>query len=396
MKYSNSRFPIENDSLVDTLRRIWMQGWLDNFSESHFLIRAINGQWPDFRTIDQMNAVSPELYSDCDTSYNFVVNFSQRLQRFICLCGPINSKRFLDQLSAGKNNYNEDQFFEALHEMHVFSYLTSYGAPNVEYEPALGGVSGERNPEYRIRNRFAVPSQDPDKPLIPMEDYILDVEVKSIVGNVDAAIDLTKSFITPIVTIDYKNRNQLNTFCNERGFQVELPDVIHLRDFLNETADKFETPTNENHFNILYLNWTYREIPLFNFMEPLSLLDNTMNGLLRHKAIGIHFGISEDVFEKVSAIFIYSYPKQALAFSDIRWVFANNKCAVLFNPNLSQKQILKLTHILHMGPSANPKTPVILSHPPVTSTMDALALSNLAGIEEVIIQILFKDKPNEQ
>lgn len=59
MERSNLEFPIEDDILVDALKRIWQEGWLDDFSESHFLIRAINGQLPDFRTKDQMNAVSP-------------------------------------------------------------------------------------------------------------------------------------------------------------------------------------------------------------------------------------------------------------------------------------------------------------------------------------------------
>jgi len=386
MKRSNLKFPFEDDIFCDALKRIWKAGWLDEFSESHFLICAINGRLPDFRTKDQMNAVSPGLYFDCDTSLNFVNNFSQRLQRFIFLCGTDNAEHFIrNQLSAGKDNYSEDQFFEAIHEIHVLSYFTSYGIPRVDYEPALGGSSGKKNPEYRIRNRFAIPSTDPEKPLIPTDDYTLDVEVKSIVGHLDAKINWESPFITPILPIEYSKRDPLFAYCSELGFQVELPNIIHLRDFLNDTANKFELPTGENHFNILYLNWTHREIPLLNFMEPLSLLDNERNGLLRHKEVGLKFGISEDVFKKISAIFIYSYPKQALIFNDIRWVFANKMCATLFNPKLNERQRLKLTHIIHMGPSANPKTPLILS-----SVMEALALSSLEGIEKIIEEILLK------
>lgn len=390
MKRSDLKFPMENDLFVKTLKMMWEEGWFDEFSENHFLIRALNGQLPNFRTKNQMDAVSPELYFHCDTPFNFVTNFSQRMEKFMCLCGLENTKRFVDQLSAGKSKYSEDQFFEALHEIHVFTYLTSFGDPKVQYEPPLGGKSGKKNPEYRIKNKFAIPSKEPEKPLIPIENYLLDIEVKSIVGQVSSGIDLSKPFIIPIVPIDCQKCSQLVTFCDELGFQVELPNITHLKSFLNDAANKFEVPTNENHFNILCLNWTYREIPVLNFMEPLSLLDNSLNGLFRYKDIGLNFGLNEEAFEKVSAIFIYSYPKQALAFNDLRWVFANNRCAVLFNPKLNEKQVLQLTHILHIAPSANPHTPLMLSYTPVTSMFEALDLSNLDGIEEVIKKILFK------
>lgn len=391
MKRSDLQFPLADNSCLDSLRMIWEHGWLDDFSENHFLIQAINGRFHNFRTMDQMNDATPNLYNDCRNCLNFTINFSQQIKRFIDLCDVSKAEQFIkDQLSAGKNNYSEDQFFEAMHEIHVFSYLTSFGKPNVDYEPAIGGLSGKKNPEYRIRNRFAMPGKAPGMPLVSAEDYTFDVEVKSIVGQVNTKIDLRKPFITPIVAIEYDMRNQLYAFCNERGFQVELPDVVQLTSFLNDAADKFDIPTYDNHFNLLYINWTYREIPALNYLEPLSLLDNPMNGLLRHRDIGLKFGISEDVFEKISAIFIYSYPNQAFVFHDIKWVFANKYCAVLFNPKLTEKQKLQLTHIFHMAPSANPITPLILPSPPVTTMIEAMAFSNLEGVEKVIKKIMFK------
>lgn len=389
MKSSECIFPIDN-IFLDALKMMWEQGWLDEYSEDHFLIRAIKGDLPNYRTKEQMNLVSPDLYFSCDTPINFLSNFSSKLERLISLCGCNNAKKFVkDQLSAGKRNYSEDQFFEALHEIHVLTYMTRCGSPNVEYEPEIGGLSGKKNPEYRIKNRFAIPSYNIDNPAIPAEDYLFDVEVKSIVGRVDSKLDLAQPFITPIVSIKYGDRQKLIDFCGNRGFQVELPNVIQLRNFLNDASAKFVKPTCENHFNLLFINWTYREIPLLNFMEPLSILDNPINGLYRDKNIGMKFGISEDVFDKTSAIFICSYPKQALIFNDIRWVFKNKKCAVLFNPNLNEKQKIQLTNILHMAPSANPETPLILSNPPVTSLVNALALSNLEGVEKIIDDIRF-------
>lgn len=390
MKYSEHDFPIEDDLFLETVKEMWGNGWLDEFHENHFLIRAIYGEIPHFEKSSLQDAISPELYFDCATSLIFLSNFSQIMRRFIILCGTDQARRFVqEQLSAGKEKYSEDQFFEALHEVHVLRYLTTYGNPTVEYEPALGGSSGKKNPEYRIKNSFAIPDREPGKSLVSKEDYVIDVEVKSIVGNLDSSITLDKPVICPIFAIEYKRRDQLLEFCHNRGFQVELPNVIHLRDFVNNAAAKFEKPNKNNHFNILYLNWTYREIPIFNFMEPLSLLDNAKNGLLRYREIGLKFGLSEDVFEKISAIFIYSYPRQSIIFQDISWVFANRKCAVLFSPYLNQKQALQLTHILHMAPISNPQTPLILSYPAVTTLFDEIAMANLEGIDEVINDVMF-------
>lgn len=391
MKRSEQKWPRQHNALTDTLKIMWERGWFDEFSEDHFLIRAINGDLPEYRTKPQVNMSSPELYNDCDTYLNFIINFSSTFYRFISFCGSDNAERFVrDQLSAGKSNYSEDQFFGALHEIHVFTYLTSFGKPSVDYEPMLSGSSGKKNPEYRIKNSFMIPGKDASDIIYKKEDYIFDVEVKSIVGQLNKNIDLEKPFITPSMAIEYSKKDKLFTLCNELELQVELPNVIQLREFLNSAASKFSSLLHKNHFNLLYINWTHREIPILNYIEPLSLLDNPVNGLLRYKDIGQKFKISNDVFEKISAIFIYSYPKQALIFGDIRWVFAKKQCAILFNPSLTPEQQLKLTRILSMNPSANPQIQPFLLYLPNKVPIKPLTYSNFEELANIIKQIRFK------
>ncbi len=390
MKWSEQEWPLQHNALTDTLKTMWEQGWLDEFSESHFLIRTIHSNLPEYRTKAQVSASSPELFNDCDTPLNFIINFSSKFLHFANLCGSDNAERFVkDQLSAGKNNYSEDQFFAALHEIHVFTYLTLCGKPSVDYEPKQGGYSGKKNPEYRIKNRFMIPGKVPSEMLYPEEDYIFDVEVKSIVGQLGEMIDPKKSFIIPSMAIEYSKMEDLIILCSELELQVEFPNIIQLKDFLNSAASKFTSALHKNHFNILYINWTHREIPHLNYIEPLSLLDNPINGLLRYNNIGKKFKISNDVFEKISAIFIYSYPKQALMFGDIRWVFSNKQCATLFNQNLTQEQKSKLARILSMDPSANPQMQPFLFYSPETHPK-SLTYAEFEKIGQVIEQIHLK------
>lgn len=393
MGYSCKDFPRQEDVLLSTLKKIWCEGWLDEFSEEHFLIRAIYGYPSDFRTRKQIKDSSPNLYNDCDESPdNFLINFSCQLNRMIRICSEDSIENFVkNQLSAGKSNYCEDQFFQAFHEMQVFNFFTSFGEYNVEYEPKIGGESGEKNPEFRITNKFQIPGPTSEKNIVEIQNYMFDIEVKSIVGNLDASVDEKNSFIVPTMVIDYKKRKELESFCNERGFQLELPDIVHLCEFINNATEKFQYPLFDNHFNILFLNWTHREIPRINYIEPLSLLFNSQNGLLRHKDIGTKRWINEEVYKKISAIFIYTYPIQSLVFGDLRWVFANKSYAVLLNSSLNDDQKLKLTYLLkyyNLG-ELDPKLLFSVINNP-HSKSDIESMKHLEEIQEYIESIQYR------
>jgi hypothetical protein len=351
MCYSKKEFPFKLD-LTKILKEIWNNGWFNEYSKEHFLIKALNGDLSDFRRKELSQNEAINLYKSCDNPNIFLIILASMLHKLKSSCSTEEFRRFIEQMAAGKDNYEESQFWATINELQALHFMTLCGRYKVEYEPEIGGESGKRNPEYRINNRFIIPGESPDKPLIPMADYIFDVEVKTILGAVNERIDKEKPYITPLLTIDYKKRETLEKICKENGFQVAYPDVIHMKDFLNSAADKFELPTNENHFNILFLNWSFRELSNA-YLEPLAILDNQYNGLWRYPQTGIKFQINKDVYDKISAIVIYNLPIQGLMFNDIRWAMSNRHYSVLFNSSLTSKQQVVLSRLFSFNPKQN-------------------------------------------
>lgn len=43
MRRSEKNFPLGESEVYETLRKMWKSGWLDEYSEKHFLIRLLNG-----------------------------------------------------------------------------------------------------------------------------------------------------------------------------------------------------------------------------------------------------------------------------------------------------------------------------------------------------------------
>lgn len=351
MCYSKNEFPFQLDFLI-VLKEIWDNGWFDEYSKEHLIIRAIKGELSDFRRKELSQNEAINLYKSCDDPIIFLTNLASILHKLKSSCSTEEFRSFIEQMAAGKENYDEPQFWATINELQALNFMTLFGKYRVEYEPEIGGESGKKNPEFRIHNCFNIPGDFPQKPIIPMSDYIFDIEVKTTSGAVNDRIDKEKPYITPLLTIDYNKRETLETICKENGFQVAYPDVIHLRDYLNSAADKFERPTNENHFNILFLNWSFRELS-DAYLEPLAILDNQYNGLWRYPQIGKIFQINNDVYDKISAIVIYNLPIQGVMFNDIRWAMSNKHYSVLFNPILTSKQQIVLSRLFSYNPNQN-------------------------------------------
>ena len=88
---------------------MWKKGWLDEFSDEHFLIRVIEHRLDEFLGINQIQidnaTVYPYITIDNFES-NFLINFSVKIGRISNLFGENQIKRFVkDQMSAGKNHY---------------------------------------------------------------------------------------------------------------------------------------------------------------------------------------------------------------------------------------------------------------------------------------------------
>jgi hypothetical protein len=152
----NDVFPLATNFMCDFSKYMWVNGWLDEFSGEHFLIKTIKNEFDSIekiRAFPQLNNNNFNIY-DHSTSFcsNFVINFSCKMEYLNNIFGEDKIKKFVvDQLSAGKVNYNEDQFFRALTEIEILKYFGTFGYSiliKAVYEPAVG--ENGKNPEARF------------------------------------------------------------------------------------------------------------------------------------------------------------------------------------------------------------------------------------------------------
>ena len=123
-------FPTHIDNeICSYLKKIWEYGWFDEYSDEHFLIKAIENRLTTFVGYTQM--INNELnyhgiikhngiVDNNSFNSNFCMNLSIRLASLEDVFGRVHIEKFVkDQLSAGKQRYNEDTFFEALSEISI-------------------------------------------------------------------------------------------------------------------------------------------------------------------------------------------------------------------------------------------------------------------------------------
>ena len=320
----NRRKIILSMNILHAIKQMEDKGWLSSFPDDHIIKMMLSGK--DISHLISKEYVS-QIYQNCDVSFTMLMNYNSLFNCMLKYYPEEGAEKFVvSQLSGLENGniYNNKKFYQALSELLLFRQFCMYGSPQVEYEPQIGGNSGKKNPEYRIFNHF------------PEEggDYIFDVEVKTIGGELGENIDSKSPVAIPLKTIDIKKKNELEQECNANGFQLELPDVIHIKDFINSAADKFVDIDENNHFNILCLNWTFRQMPSKSYLEPAQILTNNQNGLWVCKDIGMKFGIDPQAYEKISAIYIFNMPYEGVIFCDSRWSSIDNSL-LIFNDNLS-------------------------------------------------------------
>ncbi len=317
---------------LPAIKEMQDKGWLDHFPNDHIIKMMLSDQ--DISHTIPKEFVST-MYHDCDLNATMLKNYNTLFQCMLNAYPEASAKKFVvSQLSGVErgNVYNNNKFFQALSELLLLRHLCMCGNPQVEYEPEMGGESGKKNPEYRIYNHF--PNVE--------GNYVFDVEVKTVEGNLDKNINPNGLVAIPLKAINIKRKSELEEECNENGFQLELPDVIQIKDFINLATDKFVDINTHNHFNILCLNWTFRKIPRLSYLEPAMILTNRQNGLWVHKDKGMKLGISSKAYERISAIYIFNLPYEGFIFNDTRWAQINNSILIL-NDNLldNEKEFLK-------------------------------------------------------
>ena len=328
---SQTQYPENNDlGIFKTLKEFWEIGIFDDYSEQHFLMRAIKNDVSYFKELflrRNINGIAPESFP-----LTFVINLSAKINNLMHHFGNDKIQEFFkNQFAAGKNNYNENKFFEALSEFYVLAYFANFGPAELlesTYEPRL--VDSDKNPEARF---------------VYKDDTILDIEIKT--PNFPQR-NLLENFIIPACLLTEDGRNTLTAFCDSIKINCHPPRVLKLKDFMNYAGDKFTDISSENHINLLVINWTSTDLLETELFEPTTLLCNPQNGLLRNKEVALKLGISEDALNRISAIFLYMLPEGCLLFNDFRYLFATRQYKIIINPfakKTNPDKIHELTHL---------------------------------------------------
>ena len=369
MKYSLQKFPLNLGSLTSFLENVWNAGWFDEYSENHFLIKAIYCNLSDFigetQFVNNNLNISGVLDDNTNVDYDgfctsFCINFSQRMGNLAGIFGNRNIERYIkDKLSAGKNNYDENIFFEALSEFSILSFYASQEWLSVEYEPTSIAGKNKKNPEAKFvgKKSFNFWGKEDDA---LFNEFEVNIEVKA--ANFPHTYLHDKPLLIPAILLSENGRKLIPDFCKENDIDYINPRVLKLRDFLNSAAEKFSNPS-KNKFNILYINWSFSEFPLNGFLEAWSLLTNDKNGILRYPTIARKFNILDAVFERITAVVVYTESLDGLLFNDFRFVWQRLGAGPQFrmwiiDENVRKMQDIYRNNILFYITNMNPDPPI--------------------------------------
>ena len=198
------------------------------------------------------------------------------------------------QLAAGKEEYDQDTFFQALSEVQCINYVANM-VPDCEkieceYEPKNNGSS---NPEARIK--FGETE---------MSNSVYDIEVKTAKFE-EVPIEEGKRYIKlniPLLNNGYNHLKEMAKLCN---YHVISPNYLKVKDYIISADKKFIEPSDENHVNILFINWSFISPTASGIMEPCSLLYDENVGLLKSEILHDICKINKDYLKKISAIVVY-------------------------------------------------------------------------------------------
>lgn len=341
-KRSNYPFPSLDDVTSGYIRSIWEKGWLDEYSDEHFLIRAIHHKlnsinWSAQLVNNNLNGFYTPIDEKGEIDYdsfttNFIMNLSNRLFSLDKCFGEEAMRQFVTgQLSAGKRNYDEDQFFQAMSEIEILSFFaTRCSWTSTIYEPPLG--ENNSNPEASfefVDNGYRVK---------------FNVEVKT--PKFLNPTETTEHLVLPCVLLSNDGRKKIKELCEANRVNYKDPRVTKLVDFINSAAKKFKVP-EKNEFNLLYINWSYSDFPSYGFLEAWTLLSNELNGIITNPSIGKNLNfrepICDDAYKKITAIIVYTSSLDQLMFSDFLhcWISTSPKGRHHFRMLLLDKNVDK-------------------------------------------------------
>ncbi len=341
---SDSEFPNKDEDLTGVLSKIWKEGWFDEYSDDHFLIKVFNKKLDNIHWARQLvennsHGIYSPINADNTIDYslfvsNFVYNFSFRMNTLISSFGELEIEKFVkDQLSAGKATYDEDQFFQALSEIEILIfYCRKADWSRIVYEPPIGMNSSNPEASFELNTDG--------------NTYKINIEVKT--PKFLNPVPNHEAIFLPCVLLNNEGRKIISELCKEYKIKYIAPRVTKLVDFINSAAKKFKKPA-KNEFNLLYINWSYSDFPSNGFYEAWKLLSNSYNGIMTNKEVDLNLpfkeAISPDAYEKITAIIVYTSSIDQLMFSDFSyaWQGTDSRTGQRFRVLLLDKSIDKST-----------------------------------------------------
>lgn len=325
-KRSEKPFPTSCDDFIGFFENAWNKGWLDEYSDEHFLIKCINKQltgieWESQLLFNNSTSINTPITDDGKIDYNsftinFIVNLSAKLMGMSTVFGEEDIKNFVkNQLAAGKDSYDRDMFFQALSEIEILSFYCGRTKwKEALYEPPTG-VNGS-NPEAR----FVYENEATNT------TTTINVEVKT--PKFPLIVEHRVKTAIPTILLSDVGRREFQKLCEDNKSKCIMPRVTKLVQFINSAANKFEKP-KENEFNLLYINWSYSDFPSNSFLEAWSLLTNDKNGILTHPEIGTSLPfaspICREAYEKITAVIVYTSSLEQLMFSNFLYSWQGSR-----------------------------------------------------------------------
>lgn len=320
--------------------------FLEKFPKDHLIIKAAKGQ------ADVPDNIRNAMFQFCRPKDNkriqidalaFCASLCARTKTMIKYFGEEKMEKFfLNQLSAGKENYDESKLLQALSEVECICYAlcTLPGDKIAVYEPI---TNGKKNPEARIisTNEMA---------------YSYDIEVKTPrFPERKDYIENKKKFFRVNIPINKNDLEKLREIVEGKGYIFMLPSIGKLKDYINSAGEKFLFSQATNQSNILFINWTFDDIYESNLMQPIACLCNEKTGLLKTTKFHADFGIDINALKKISAIVIYKDIVDSFVSLNMLDAIHSGNCKLILNDkfceNFDRNKILAELNI----PEANLK-----------------------------------------
>ncbi len=230
--------------LYSYLLNLKSEGYFSEYSESHIILRALNGEERLFAealknyttlkviqldfspvVLGKYNGNPFSLISKIDDAlypidaHNFLINLSNRLKPLHEIFKDDFGNFLKHQFAAGKANYKESTFFQAYSEVQVLSFIATRTGRLIPelcvYEPTTKDCLA--NPEAKF---------------VYYDDITFNVEIKTPENQQYEIPEGYIGILQPTVPIDKDNLKPLKDFLQQNKIKFEFPKILKLKDYI--------------------------------------------------------------------------------------------------------------------------------------------------------------------